>query len=239
MEISVVMPVYNEEENIKPAVEKLVSVLKKGFNEYEIILVNDGSKDKSRENIEKAIKENNCIRAIHFQRNMGQTAATFEGIKAAKGKFIVTMDSDMQTDPEDIYLLLSYIDKYDFVNGKRTTREDGIVRKVSSLIGNGMRNLITDDNIQDTGCPLKLFKKECSEAFFPINGMHRFMPTLAKIAGYSVVEVPVRHYDRVFGQSKYGVLNRLFKSLKDAFGIRWIKERYLKIDQNLYNKSEV
>ena len=237
MEISVVMPVYNEEENIEIAVEKVNTVLKKGFNEYEIILVNDGSKDKSKDKIEDAVKKNSSVKGIHFKKNMGQTAATFEGIKFAKGKLIVTMDSDMQTDPEDIYVLLNYINQYDFINGKRATREDGKIRKISSLVGNGVRNFITGDNIQDTGCPLKLFKKECSESFFMINGMHRFMPTLAKIAGYSVIEVPVRHYDRIYGKSKYGVMNRLFKGLKDAFGVRWIKSRYLKIDNMLIEKD--
>ena len=130
MEISVVMPVYNEEENIEIAVEKVNAVLKKGFNEYEIILVNDGSKDNSKENIEDAVRKNSSVRGIHFKKNMGQTAATFEGIRSAKGKLIVTMDSDMQTDPEDIYILLNYINQYDFINGKRATREDGKIRKI-------------------------------------------------------------------------------------------------------------
>ena len=230
MEISVVMPVYNEEENIIPAVEKVLSVLKRGFNEYEVILVNDGSSDNSKKNIETAVSHSLYVKALHFNKNMGQSAATFEGIKAAKGKFIVTMDSDMQTDPEDIYLLLNYVDKYDFINGKRSSREDGLIRKISSFLGNTVRNIITGDNIEDTGCPLKLFKKECSEAFLPLKGMYRFMPTLAKIAGYSVIEVPVRHYDRIYGTSKYGIFNRLFKGLKDAFGVRWIKSRYIKIN---------
>lgn len=233
MEISLVLPVYNEEENIKYAVEKCNSALKKGFNEYEIIVVNDGSTDNSSVEIDKVLTEFSSVKKINFKKNLGQTAATFAGIKKSTGKYIVTMDSDMQTDPEDIYVLLNYIDKYDFINGKRTTREDGFKRKISSLIGNGVRNFITKDSIQDTGCPIKLFKKECSKAFFPINGMHRFMPTLAKIAGYSVIEVPVKHFDRVYGKSKYGVFNRVFKGLKDAFGIRWLKSRYIDIESSI------
>lgn len=233
MEISLVLPVYNEEENIKYAVEKCNSALKKGFNEYEIIVVNDGSTDNSSVEIDKVLTEFSSVKKINFKKNLGQTAATLAGIKKATGKYIVTMDSDMQTDPEDIYVLLNYIDKYDFINGKRTTREDGFKRKISSLIGNGVRNFITKDSIQDTGCPIKLFKKECSKTFFPINGMHRFMPTLAKIAGYSVIEVPVKHFDRVYGKSKYGVFNRVFKGLKDAFGIRWLKSRYIDIESSI------
>ena len=189
MDIFLVMPVYNEEENVKYAVEKCSAALKKGFTDYEIILVNDGSIDNSAIEIEKVSKEFPEVKSIKFKKNMGQTAATFAGIKKASGKYIVTMDSDMQTDPEDIYVLLNYVDKYDFINGRRASREDGLKRKISSLIGNGCRNLITKDDIQDTGCPIKLFKRECSKAFFPINGMHRFMPTLAKIAGYNVIEV--------------------------------------------------
>ena len=116
------------------------------------------------------------------------------------------------------------------INGKRETREDGIKRKFSSWIGNTVRNKITGDDIQDTGCPLKLFKKEVVDSYYLYEGMHRFLPTLAKINGFRVIEVPVRHYDREFGTSKYGVWNRLFKGLKDAFAVRWMKTRKLRYE---------
>lgn len=113
------------------------------------------------------------------------------------------------------------------VNGKRETREDGFKKKLSSFIGNSVRNFITNDDIKDTGCPLKLFKKEVVKSFYLYEGMHRFLPTLAKMNGFKVIEVPVRHYDREFGKSKYGISNRLFKGLKDAFAVRWMKQRKL------------
>ena len=230
MEISVIMPVYNEVDNIEPALEAAENALKKGFKNYEIIFINDGSIDGSRKKLLEAAEKNERVRVINFEKNRGQTAATFAGVNAAAGKLIVTMDSDMQTSPDDIYILLDYIDQYDFINGRRERREDGIVKLISSKVGNGIRNLLTGDKIQDTGWPLKLFKKECKEAFLNLNGMHRFMPTLAKIAGYRVVEVPVRHFDRKYGKSKYGVMNRAFRGLYDALGVRWIKSRYIKFN---------
>ena len=225
--ISVIAPVYNEKENIKRFIEKVEIALKKRFDSYEIILIDDGSTDGSKELLDREAERNGHVKVYHFTKNNGQTAALAAGFKVCTGDFVVTMDSDLQTDPEDIYILLAYINEYDMVNGRRATREDGINKKISSLIGNGMRNLITGDNIKDTGCPLKLFKKEVVETFYLYEGMHRFLPTLSKINGFKVIEVPVRHYDRDYGQSKYGVFNRLFKGLKDAFAVRWMKKRRL------------
>ncbi len=225
--ISVIAPVYNEKENIKRFIEKVEIALKKRFDSYEIILIDDGSTDGSKELLDREAERNGHVKVYHFTKNNGQTAALAAGFKVCTGDFVVTMDSDLQTDPEDIYILLAYINEYDMVNGRRATREDGINKKISSLIGNGMRNLITGDNIKDTGCPLKLFKKEVVETFYLYEGMHRFLPTLSKINGFKVIEDPVRHYDREYGQSKYGVFNRLFKGLKDAFAVRWMKKRRL------------
>lgn len=226
--ISVIAPVYNEKDNITRFIEKVEESLKKEFSSYEIILIDDGSTDGSREILDKEATKNGHVKVYHFTKNNGQTAALAAGFKVATGNLVVTMDSDLQTTPEDIYTLLPYLENYDMVNGKRETREDGFKRKLSSLVGNGVRNFITKDNIQDTGCPLKLFKKEVVDSFYLYEGMHRFLPTLAKINGFKVIEVPVRHYDREFGTSKYGVWNRIFKGLKDAFAVRWMKQRKLK-----------
>ncbi len=226
--ISVIAPVYNEKENIPILIEKIEQVLKKRFTSYEIILVDDGSTDGSKEILDKEANKNGHIKVYHFTENNGQTAALAAGFKLCTGDLVVTMDADLQTDPEDIYTLLAYIDDYDMINGKRETREDGLKRKFSSFVGNTVRNFITDDNIKDTGCPLKLFKKEVVKSYYLFEGMHRFLPTLAKMNGFKVLEVPVRHYDRQYGKSKYGVFNRLFKGLKDAFAVRWMKKRKLK-----------
>lgn len=225
MEISVIAPVYNEEENINRLIENVEKVLKQNFKSYEILLVNDGSTDKSKEILDSVENEN--VKVIHFEKNCGQTAATAAGFKYSEGDIIVTIDADLQTDPEDILVLYSYLENYDMINGRRATREDGIIKKISSWVGNTARNIITGDDIKDTGCPLKLFRKEVAKSYYLYEGMHRFLPTLAKINGFRVIEVPVRHYDRMFGQSKYGIWNRLFKGLKDAFAVRWMKKRHI------------
>jgi glycosyltransferase involved in cell wall biosynthesis len=228
MEISVVAPIYNELENIRPLTNKIMEALDKKFTDYEIVYVNDGSKDGSKELLDQLALENPKVKVYHFTKNNGQTAAIAAGFEKCEGDIVLMMDADMQTDPEDVYELLKYMPEYDMVNGMRATREDGLKRKVSSLVGNGVRNFITGDNIKDTGCPLKLFKKSVVKDYQLFEGMHRFLPTLAKYNGYKVIEVPVRHYDRIFGVSKYGVWNRLFKGLRDAFAVRWMKHRMIK-----------
>ncbi|WP_297598273.1 glycosyltransferase family 2 protein [uncultured Cetobacterium sp.] len=227
MEISAVIPVYNEKDNIYPMVDAVETALKKGFKNYEIIFVNDGSKDGSYEVLEELKKNNLNIKVYHFTKNNGQSAAIEAGFKKASGELVLMMDGDLQTDPEDVYELLKYIPEYDMVNGKRATREDGFKRKLASKIGNGFRNFVTGDNIEDTGCPLKLFKKEVVKSYKMFNGSHRFLPTLAKYMDYKVKEVPVRHYDRLYGKSKYKVFGRGFKAFKDVFATRWMKSRML------------
>ncbi|MGL5088231.1 MAG: glycosyltransferase family 2 protein [Cetobacterium sp.] len=227
MEISAVIPVYNEKENILPMLQRIESAFKKEFKEYEIVFVNDGSNDGSYDILNKIKLENKNVRVYHFIKNKGQSAALDAGFQKAEGDLILMMDGDLQTDPEDVYKLLKFIPEYDFVNGKRATREDGFKRKLASKIGNGFRNLVTGDNIVDTGCPLKLFKKDIVKHYKMFNGMHRFLPTLAKYNGFKVIEVPVRHYDRLYGESKYKVFGRGFKAFKDVFAVRWMKNRIL------------
>ena len=226
--ISVVAPVFNEKENIQRFISKVEEALKKEFDSYEIVLVDDGSSDGSYEILDEEAKKNGHVKVFHFTENNGQTAALDAAFKQCTGDLVLMMDSDLQTDPNDLYLLLGYLGDYDMVNGRRETREDGFIRKISSFIGNAVRNFITGDDIKDTGCPLKLFKKKVVDSFYLFEGMHRFLPTLAKINGFKVIEVPVRHYDREYGVSKYGISNRLFKGLKDAFAVRWMKKRKLK-----------
>lgn len=225
MEISFVIPVFNEEENINILVKKLEETVKYHFNSYEFIFIDDGSTDKTKEILLDIMKVKSYVKPILFKYNCGQTAALAAGFRFAKGDIIVSMDGDLQSDPLDIYLMIPYLKEYDMINGMRKTREDGIIRKFSSIIGNGFRNLITGDNISDTGCPLKVFKKDVVRSFYLYKGMHRFLPTLAKMNGFTVKEVPVSHYDRIFGKSKYGVFNRLFTGFEDVLAVRWMKKR--------------
>lgn len=222
--LSVVAPVYNERENLIPLTTKIMNALS-GKVIFEIVYIDDGSIDGSQEILDQLAEENKEVRVFHFYENNGQTAAFIAGFSRAEGKLIATMDSDLQVEPEDILKLHPYIKDYDMVVGIRENRQDNFIKKVSSQIGNGVRNFLTNEEIEDTGCPLKLFKRELTSCFYPFTGMHRFFPTLARMNGYSVTEVPVKHYSRKYGKSKYGIRNRIWKGLLDTFAVRWMQHR--------------
>jgi len=225
IELSVVVPMYNEKDNIARLHMAITHALAHRVEAYEIILVDDGSTDGSAEQLDQLALADPNVRIVHFLRNCGQSAAIASGLKAAKGRLIALMDGDLQTYPEDIFDLMPYMTDYDFANGTRVRRQDNLVRKVSSKVGNGIRNWITGDRIKDTGCPMKLFKREVAGSFTLYTGFHRFLPTLARMNGFRVIEVPVRHRERVAGTSKYGVFNRAFVGLMDAIVIGWMRRR--------------
>ena len=180
-------------------------------------------------------KDKKYLKPIFFKKNCGQSAALSAGFKYCSGDIVVSMDGDLQTNPKDISLLIPYLKEYDMVNGMRATRQDGFYRKLASLVGNSFRNFITKDNIHDTGCPLKVFKREVVKSFYLYKRMHRFLPTLAKINGFSVIEIAVPHYDRIYGKSKYTTFNRLFVGFEDVFAVRWMKKR--RIDYEIADKK--
>jgi len=227
MDLSVVVPAYNEDENIPVLYEKLDSVLKKMSMEYEIIIVDDGSTDETFKMCEDIRKNDKHLVAIKFTKNCGQTAAFIAGFEKARGKWIVTMDADLQNDPADIPFVVDKLKDSDAVCGWREKREDNIVRILSSRIANYVRNKLSDETIRDTGCSLKGFRSECLENLPHFEGMHRFFPTIIKMKGFSVSEVKVKHFPRVRGESKYGISNRLFKSFADLLAVRWMKKRYI------------
>lgn len=226
IELSIIAPIYNEAENIENLYNAITNVMNQNLN-YEIILVNDGSTDNSTALLDRISYNNPLVHVIHFKKNRGQTAALWAGMKAAKGELLAIIDADLQTDPKDIFTLLPYMKDYDFANGKRTSRQDTFIKKVSSKVGNGVRNFITDDSIEDTGCPMKLLKREVADSYYLFEGMHRFLPTLAKMNGYRVIEVSVTHRERKFGASKYGIFNRAFVGLMDAIVVGWLKKRFI------------
>ncbi|OMD83763.1 MULTISPECIES: glycosyltransferase family 2 protein [Paenibacillus] len=223
--LSVVVPVYNEEENIYDLYLSITDALKGKIENYEIVLVNDGSKDRSSILLNEIARMDSNIRVIHFQKNHGQTAAIYAGIKSSRGELITLMDADLQTDPRDIFRLMPFIDKIDFVNGRRIDLKDARLKKISSRIGNRIRNWITGEAIYDPACPLKLFTREVADSFHLYNGMHRFLPTLAKMNGFSVIEVTVTHQKRKHGVSKYGILKGSYTVFMDAIVIGWLKKR--------------
>ena len=230
LEISIVIPVYNERENLTMLDEKISKSIKPLNKNYEVILVDDGSVDGSAELIRKLQDGNPHLRLIRFGRNYGQTAAFAAGFSKARGDIIVTMDADLQNDPADIPLLLEKINEYDVVCGWRYKRNDPWIKKLSSKIANSVRNALSEESIADTGCSLKAFRRTCFTNIKLYHGMHRFFPTLMKMEGFSVTQVKVRHYSRVHGYSKYNIRNRLLTSFKDLLAIRWMKKRQINYD---------
>ncbi len=224
---SVVIPVFNEEENLSKLTNELVYQLKILGHSYEIVFVDDGSNDNSFQVISNLKKENEGIRIVQLASNQGQSAAFDAGFKNSLGEIIITLDADLQNDPADIPHLLKNLDQYDMVCGWRANRNDRFIKRICSRIANTIRNFLTNENIRDTGCSLKVFRKECLQNIKLFKGMHRFFPTLAKINGFRVGQIKVNHRPRVYGLSKYGILNRLWSPFIDLLVVRW------KINRNL------
>lgn len=226
--LSIVVPVYNEVENVLPLREEIRGVAESLGLEHEVIFVNDGSTDGTGEILKRIAASDPAVRVVRLRENSGQTAALLAGFRRARGRLIAMMDGDRQNDPRDLPRLLEELDGHDAAVGYRTGRADSWVRKLSSRIANSVRNVLSGDDIIDTGCTLKVFRKECLEAIPDFDGMHRFLPTLFRIAGYRVRQVPVSHRPRVAGDSKYGISNRLFRGLGDLMAVRWMKRRRLR-----------
>jgi dolichol-phosphate mannosyltransferase len=231
-DLSVVIPVYNEEQNLPPLWDELRGVLEPLGLTFEVVFVDDGSRDRSAELIRGFRDGDPRVRLVRLKANAGETAATDAGFKAARGRWVVTMDADLQNDPHDIPALLSHLDQWDAVTGWRVKRSEGdsILRRVSSQVANRVRNRLSDETIQDSGCTFRAFRRECLRELVLYRGFHRFVPTLLKMRGYRVLEVPVKNRPRRFGQSKYGVMNRVFVATADLLVVRWMKNRFLRYE---------
>ncbi len=226
---SVVIPIKDERDNLSPLIASLLKVMDSHeasqSRPYEIIFVDDGSSDGSSEALDRLAGEHSSVRVFHFDRNYGKTCALEAGFRQSSGDLIIQIDGDLQQDSEDILKLLPLTRSYDLVCGWRQQRQDGFVKMISSRIANRVRNIFTHDGVHDTGCPLKVFRRPVLERIRLFEGMHRFFPALALMYGFTVTEVPVRHYPRIHGVSKYGMGNRLFKSLYDLIAVRWMQNR--------------
>lgn len=231
-DLSVVFPVYNEEENIPHLLREIAAAVDGRGWTYEIVAVDDGSSDRSLEVLRASRTQYPMLRVLTLAKNSGQTAALDAAWHAARGRMVVSLDADLQNDPADIPQMVRKLEetKSDMVIGVRVNRQDTWSRRMQSRIGNGVRNWITGDQITDTGCSLKLVKREAIDRVRLFTGMHRFLPTLVRYAGYKVVEMPVNHRPRQFGVSKYGAMNRAFRGLADCFAVRWMGTRMLKYD---------
>ena len=220
--VSVIVPVYNEEENVPILQAELRAALRSV--DHELIFVDDGSADQTVERIEPASN----VRLLRFEQNAGQSAAMYAGLQAARGTILVLIDGDLQNDPADIPKLVDEISRgADLVCGYRALRRDTRVKRLTSRIANVVRSRYTKDGVRDTGCTLKAMRRECVSALIPFKGMHRFIPALIKDAGYRLVEIPVNHRPRRFGQTKYGLGNRAVRATTDMFGVRWLLSRRL------------
>jgi glycosyltransferase involved in cell wall biosynthesis len=229
LDLSVVVPVYNEEESLPVLWPELRDALDPTGLRYEVVFVDDGSRDGSAEIVRALRAQDPRVRLVKLKANAGETAATDAGFKTARGRFVVTMDADLQNDPRDIPGMLRHLQQWDAVSGWRVNRAagDSWVRRISSRLANRVRNTVSDESIQDSGCTFRAFRRECLRDLTLFRGFHRFIPTLLRMQGYRVLEIPVNHRPRCFGQSKYGIGNRAVRSFVDLLVVRWMKSRRL------------
>jgi glycosyltransferase involved in cell wall biosynthesis len=229
--LSVVVPVHNEVDNLVPLVTEVCGVLRPSGIPFELIIVDDGSADGSDERLARLLRDFAELRVERLPRRRGQTTALWLGLHAAGGEWIATMDGDLQNDARDLLRLLEHGKGHDAVVGVRSVRHDPWSRRVSSRIANAVRGLILNDEFYDVGCPVRVMRRRCVAAIPPLEGMHRFVPTLLRIHGCRVAQVPVSHRPRGKGRSKYGVWNRLLPSLSDLLGVRWMIRRRIRLDR--------
>ncbi|MDD5195471.1 MAG: glycosyltransferase family 2 protein [Candidatus Omnitrophica bacterium] len=230
MDYSIVIPVYNEEESLIPLQEKINAAMEPISSDYEIIYVDDGSMDASGEVLRKLAAEYPEIKIVSFKKNRGQSAALAAGFRASAGAWIITLDADLQNPPQEISKLLPFKETYDFITGVRIKRQDGISRKLSSNIARSARWLILKDTTMDTGCSLRMFKREVIGRLPVFKNFHRFFAYLVKSLGFRIKEVNVQHEKRAFGVSKYGNLKRAWEGIFDLCGVFWLGRRLLEYE---------
>ena len=227
-EISLVIPCYNEAGNLRELIKAIRAAVEPLPISYEVVITDDCSRDQSWEILKELAADDPRIRVQQFAFNCGESAASFAGLKAARGKYLVTLDADLQNDPADLPKFLEALKHYDCVCGTRVKvrgEGDHFIRVVSSRIANWVRNRLSSEQISDAGCTYRAFKRECIANLKFFKGMHRFLPTLFKIEGYTVTEIGVSNHPRFAGRSHYGVWNRLFASFYDLLAVRWMKKR--------------
>lgn len=231
-DLSIVVPVYNEEESLPLLWPEIREALEPTGVRFEVIFVDDGSRDGSAEIVRELRERDGRVRLVRLKANAGETAATDAGLKAVRGRRVVVMDADLQNDPHDIPTMVRHLDQWDAVTGWRVNRAagDSWVRRVSSRIANRVRNRVSDETIQDSGCTFRAFRRECLRDLVLYRGFHRFIPTLLRMRGFRVLEVPVNHRPRRFGRSNYGIGNRAGHAFVDLLVVRWMKDRYLRYE---------
>jgi dolichol-phosphate mannosyltransferase len=227
IDISIVIPIMNEAPNILPLADEIKSIMEGESQKWECIWVDDGSTDGSLATLRELARADRRHRYVSFEQNTGQSAALWAGFRESRAPIIATIDGDGQNDPADIPTLFRTVlsGGADMANGYRANRQDNLKRKISSVLGNGFRTILTGKTVRDAGCSTRVFRRECLESLPRFTGMHRWLPTLAAMQGFKLTEAPVNHRPRIKGHSKYSISNRLWVTLADAFGVFWLKKR--------------
>ena len=227
-DLSLVCPAYNEQESLELLLKEWDDQLRSTSLSYEMILVDDGSTDSTPELMTHALRTYQTLRVLRMDRRSGQSSALVAGFRAARGCWIVTSDADLQNDPADLPKFLELTEAFDVVCGWRWDRKDSWTKRQISRFANASRRRLLDDDVHDTGCGMKLIHRNVVERILEFDGMHRFLPALAKIEGFRVAEVPVRHRPRIHGKSKYWIFNRFLRPIEDLRGVAWYRRRRLR-----------
>ncbi len=228
--LTVVVPVYNEEESLARLGEALSTWLARTPIDARVLFVNDGSTDRSAEAIEQLCAASPRFGFLHLRRNDGLSTALKAGFDHVTTPYAGYIDADLQTSPDDLDALMEFAADHDLVVGVRKERRDGFVKKVSSRIANAIRRSFTHDGVSDTGCPLKIIRTDVARRIPFFKGMHRFLPALVLLHGGRVKEVPVRHFPRLAGKPKYHLWNRLLGPAADLLAFRWMRSRTIKYE---------
>ncbi|WFB34932.1 glycosyltransferase family 2 protein [Kiritimatiellota bacterium B12222] len=228
--LSVILPIYNESEAIVPVIQELIDVLEHHWaSNWEVLAVNDGSTDDTAEKILELSATYPGLRLLDLAENVGQSGALWLGFRQARSTWIATLDADGQNDPADLPGMMEMLGDADAIFGYRAERKDTWSKKIGSKLANGVRNGILKEEIRDTGCAIKIFKKSLTETLTPWNGMHRFLGSLFMMQKAKIVQKPVNHRPRSAGTSKYTNWGRLKKTWWDLFAVRWLRSRYVRV----------
>jgi glycosyltransferase involved in cell wall biosynthesis len=226
-ELTIIIPVYNEEDNLDRVHQEMKQFLPIAKKKTKILFVNDGSKDNSQSLIEKICKDDEEFTFISFEKNAGLSAAIKAGFDYTDTPWVGYIDADLQTAPEDFNILMELAGEYDLVTGVRSNRKDSFTKNMSSTIANGIRRAFTDDGMDDTGCPLKIIRTDMAKKIPMFNGLHRFLPAMILLQKGKIKQTSVRHFPRIAGVSKFNLWNRLLGPLQDCFAYLWMKKKYI------------
>ncbi|MFK7782361.1 glycosyltransferase [Psychroserpens sp.] len=234
---TIIIPVYNEVNNLHRLEKALLAFLKTSIIKTQILLINDGSTDDSLTIIEAMCKKNSCFNMLSFDKNYGLSAALKAGFDYTETELVGYIDADLQTSPEDFDLLLEHINDFNLVTGVRINRNDSFTKKTTSKIANKIRRMFTKDGMDDTGCPLKVIRTEYAKKIPMFKGLHRFLPAMILLQGGTIKQIPIQHFPRIAGVSKFGIRNRFLSPLIDCFAYVWMKKRAINYKVNNNFKS--